>query len=235
MNSILCLSGWGQHPKSIEDSLCQEILNQSKIESLDYLKFNNIKEVFDYCSSSIKNPDLMIGWSLGAQISIRLIAKKIYSPKLLILIAPPFQLVKNSNIHAAMSLDTFNIFYNNFAKSPNETIKKFTILSIMNDKNKAQIIEKMNLNSNHNNLQAWLQELNNFSCFDIDFKDFPSTLLFSGACDMIVHHSQANYFNERIANIEIHEFKDCGHAPHLNNPSLFNKIILKKINDFFQS
>ena len=230
MPSILCLSGWGQQHSSIEDSLCPKILEQFKIESFDYAKFAEIASVFNYCINQFQNPDILIGWSLGAQISTRLVANKIFAPKLLVLITPPFQLVKNHNIHAAMSSKTFDIFYHNFAKSPNETMKKFAILSIMNDKNKAQIIEKMNLNTDHSNLQSWLKELQDFSCFDIDFKDFPPTLLFSGAGDMIVHHSQANYFSDRIANIEIHQFKECGHAPHLNNPSLFNQILLNKIN-----
>jgi len=206
-----------------------EITEKFNISSINYTKFTgflNLKNSF----STILEPDILIGWSLGGQISLRLIQEKIIKPKLLVLIAPPFQMVKDSRIHAGMSLKTYNDFYNNLSSSPDATLKKFAILSIMNDKNKLQIIKNLEISEENNQkLLIWLQELKDFSCFDLDFENIPQTLYFIGLGDMVVHHSQAKYFAERIKNFELHEFKNCGHAPHLNNSELFNDILIKKL------
>ncbi len=229
MRSILCLSGWSQNYKSLEQSFCEDIVKNFKISSLDYSQFNGFTDL----KNSLKipaNPEIIIGWSLGGQIALRLIQDKIFNPKLLVLLASPFQMVKDSRISAGMSLETYNNFFNNLSKTPNATLKKFSILSIMNDKNKAEIINNLEINEeNHQKLLIWLKELKDFSCFDLDFSDIPPTLFYIGAGDMVVHNSQSKYFAEKIKDFELHIFNNCGHAPHLNNKELFNIILLKKI------
>lgn len=229
MRSILCLSGWGQSFNSLEINFSKEILEKFTVSSINYSKFSGFKNFKDSISLTL-DPDVMIGWSLGGQLALRLIREGIAKPKLLVLIAPPFQMVKDSRVNAGMTIKTYNDFYNNLSLAPNETLKKFLILSIMNDKNKSQIIKNLEITEENNqNLLIWLQELKDFSCFDLDFKSVPQTLYFIGLGDMVVHHSQAKYFAERITNFELHEFKNCGHAPHLNNPELFNEILIKKL------
>ena len=57
----------------------------------------------------------------------------------------------------------------------------------------------------------------------------PRTLYFHGAGDMIVHSSQAEYFRERIKNLRLEIFKNCGHAPHLNDIEKFRKIAAEEM------
>ena len=176
------------------------------------------------------NPEVIIGWSLGGQIALRLIQQKIFTPKLLVLIAPPFQMVKDARIQAGMSIKTYNEFFDNLSKAPDATLKKFSILSIMNDKNKSQIIKNLEISDeNHQKLIIWLQELKDFSCFDFDFTNMPPTLFYIGAGDMVVHNSQSKYFADRINDFELHIFENCGHAPHLSDKELFNNILIEKL------
>ena len=229
MKSILCLSGWGQNFKSLEAIFCENIKQKFNILSLNYSSFEGFSK-FEDSLKSLYNPDLIIGWSLGGQIALRLIQNKILSPKLLILIAPPFQLVKDNRVQAGMSLKTYDDFYNNFYRAPDATLKKFAILSIMNDKNKSQMLKNLEISEeNHEKLTIWLEELKNFSCFDLDFSNIPPTLFFIGAGDMVVHYSQSKYFAERINDFELHIFENCGHTPHLSNNELFNEILTKKL------
>ncbi len=229
MKSILCLSGWGQNFKSLEAIFSENILKKFNIFSLNYSLFEGFlkfKDSYKFPS----NPDVIIGWSLGGQIALRLIQNKIFTPKLLVLIAPPFQMVKDNRIQAGMSLKTYNEFFNNFSQAPDATLKKFSILSIMNDKNKSQIMKNLEISDeNHQKLLIWLQELKDFSCFDFDFTNMPTTLFYIGAGDMVVHSSQSKYFAERISDFELHIFDNCGHAPHLSNKELFNEILTKKL------
>ena len=229
MKSILCLSGWGQNYKSLEASFFENILEKFNISSLNY----SLSEGFLKFKDSYKfppNPEVIIGWSLGGQIALRLIQHKIFTPKLLVLIAPPFQMVKDARIQAGMSIKTYNEFFDNLSKAPDATLKKFSILSIMNDKNKSQIIKNLDISDeNHQKLIIWLQELKDFSCFDFDFTNMPPTLFYIGAGDMVVHNSQSKYFADRIDDFELHIFDNCGHAPHLSDKELFNNILIEKL------
>lgn len=229
MKSILCLSGWGQNYKSLEASFFENILEKFNISSLNY----SLSEGFLKFKDSYKfppNPEVIIGWSLGGQIALRLIQQKIFTPKLLVLIAPPFQMVKDARIQAGMSIKTYNEFFDNLSRAPDATLKKFSILSIMNDKNKSQIIKNLEISDeNHQKLIIWLQELKDFSCFDFDFTNMPPTLFYIGAGDMVVHNSQSKYFADRINDFELHIFENCGHAPHLSDKELFNNILIEKL------
>ncbi len=218
---ILCLSGWGQKFDSLEF-----IFNESNFDpiffaqaqSLDYSSYRDVEEFFADVASQNLNPDILIGWSLGGQLALRLIERKIITPRLLILIAPPFQMVKSEKIMAAMTQNTFAEFRANLIKAPSQTMKQFSILTAMNDRHASEIARNLDINDkNFDGLIYWLDELKRFSCFDLDFSKTPRTLFFQGAGDMIVHSSQAEYFKERIVNFRLEVFKNCGHAPQLSN------------------
>lgn len=238
---ILCFTGWGQKYDSLEfifkNSFEDNFFDSGfikNISSFNYTASHNFLDLINHIKShnnfDIFQPDVIIGWSLGGQIAVRLIEKKILSPKLLILISPPFQFVKNNKIQAAMSQKTFSEFYQNFSSSPNQTLKKFSILTAMNDVNSREIFNNLEIcDDNFNQLQSWLLELEKFSCHEVDFSNFPRTLFFQGSSDMIVHVSQAEYFRNKIANFRLEIFSKCGHAPHLNDLKKMRKIIAEEI------
>lgn len=175
-------------------------------------------------------PEIVVGWSLGGQLALRLIEKKILRPQLLILIAPPFQLVKDARVAAGMALTTFKKFRDDFANAPDKTLKQFAILTAMNDRNASDIARSLDVNDkNFAQLVFWLDELARFSCFDVDFSNMPQTLYFHGAGDMIVPTLQAQYFKERIANLHQEIFVQCGHAPQLSDVVRLRKVIGEKI------
>lgn len=227
--NILCLSGWGQKFDSLEPVFSESFF----VSSFDYSKLESVDDFFAEISRQKLNPDVLVGWSLGGQLAIRLIAKKILQPKLLILLAPPFQMIKDSRVQAGMSQKTFAEFYKNFSAAPTQTLKQFAILTSMNDRNAKEIANTLDISAgNFVRLKLWLEELERFSCFDVDFSEMPRTLYFHGAGDMIVHVSQAEYFRERIKNLRLEIFRNCGHAPHLSNPEAFTKIISEEILQF---
>ena len=229
---ILCISGWGQKFDSLEFIFNDQTFDPFFVSSLDYSGFGEVGEFFEFVRSELQNsqPEIVVGWSLGGQLALRLIEKKILTPKLLILIAPPFQLVKDARIQAGMAPATFKKFRDDFANAPDKTLKQFAILTAMNDRNASDIARNLDVNDkNFAQLVYWLDELARFSCFDIDFSGMPQTLYFHGAGDMIVHVSQAQYFKERIENFHQEIFLQCGHAPQLSDVAHLRKIIAEKI------
>jgi len=222
---ILCLSGWGQKYDSLNIIFRNPIFDPFFIEHCNYTKFNKIDEFFDSIKKQKPNFDIVVGWSLGGQLALRLIEQEILKPKLLFLIAPPFQMVKDKKIQTAMSPKTFEEFYNSFCASPNIALKKFSILTAMNDKNSKEIAKNLDINNdNFANLKYWLEELKRFSCFDLHFKNCPKTIFLQGAGDMIVHPNQTSYFQKQIKDFQLETFKNCGHAPHLNDIHRVRKL-----------
>lgn len=232
---ILCLSGWGQKFDSLEFIFREANFDPiffDSISSLNYSAINDVEKFFSEVKSQNLNPEILVGWSLGGQLALRLIERKILNPKLLILIAPPFQMVKSEKITAAMTQNTFAEFYANLVKAPTQTMKQFAILTAMNDRNASEIARNLEINDkNFEGLIYWLEELKRFSCFDLDFSQMPRTLFFQGAGDMIVHCSQAEYFKERIKNFRLEIFKNCGHAPHLSDIERFRKIVAEELSN----
>lgn len=232
-NKILCLSGWGQKFDSLEFIFRDPIFDPiffGQISSLNYSLFADVRQFFASVKSQNLNPEILVGWSLGGQLALRLIEKKILNPKLLILIAPPFQMLKDARVHAGMSRNSFDEFYKNFTDAPTKTLKQFSILTAMNDNKASEIARGLDVNDqNFEQLKLWLEELSRFSCFDLDFSQMPRTLFFQGAGDMIVHASQAEYFKERIKNFRLEIFQNCGHAPQLSDVVRLRKIIFEEL------
>ena len=223
---ILCLTGWGQKFDSLKTIFSESFFDPFFVSSFDYFAFDNVEKFFTEIAAQKLNPEILVGWSLGGQLAIRLIEQKILNPKLLILIAPPFQMVKNDKITAAMTQNTFQKFRSNFVAAPSKALKQFSILAAMNDRNALYIAKNLDVNDkNFDNLVYWLDELERFSCFNVDFSNMPRTLFFQGAGDMIVHFSQVDYFKEKIKNFRLEIFKNCGHAPHFNDVKKMREII----------
>lgn len=231
MKSILCLSGWGQKYTSLESIFQIPHFSSYQISSLDYSQFSSVQEFFSFVESQNLSPEIVAGWSLGGQLSLRLIEKGILKPKLLVLIAPPFQMVKDERVQSGMSRKSFDEFYRNFVDSPSDALKKFSILTAMSDRNAKDIARNLDISDkNFFQLKFWLEELERFSCFDLDFSKVPRTLFLQGAGDMIVHFSQADYFKERIKDFRLEMFSKCGHAPHLSDIEKVRNVISNEIN-----
>ncbi len=218
MKNIITFSGWGQNFDALEN-----IAPGAK--HIDYRDFQNVDEVF----STIKNNpcDILIGWSLGGQLALRAIEAGILSPKLLILLATPFQFVMGKGLKCGVDIDTFSVFENNFIKDQAKVMAQFALLVAKNDNKSKEIIKILNANNKDNlkNWLFWLEELGSFSCQKVDFSKMPKTIAIHGRDDAVVDATQTSLFRPLIKNYHVERIDDCGHAPHLHDPELIKKII----------
>ena len=133
--SLLCLSGWAQKFDSLEVIFKNKSLEkQYFINSFDYSIFDNIDELFLQLKQ-VKNCEIALGWSLGGQLLIRAIANKIINPQLLILIAPPFQMLKDSRISSGMTQELYHKVKDTLENNSADMLRNFLALSSMNDSN----------------------------------------------------------------------------------------------------
>ena len=223
MTKITILSGFGQEPETLK-----KVFNNKDVIALDYLQTKNFEDLLTQDLTAYDN-EVVIGWSLGGQVAIRLIEKQILKPKLLILIATPFQFIQNEINKVGVLREIFESFENILIFDKIEALNQLAYLSAGNDENSDLVFENMKPIKNTSNLNSWLQELKDFNCFNVDFKNFPKTIYVCGDSDAVVDCSQYEYFHERIDNFELQIMFNCGHAPHFSHKNEFLNIINEKI------
>jgi pimeloyl-ACP methyl ester carboxylesterase len=227
MKKILCLNGWGQEPKTLENEF-KNIFKDAEFETYDYVASNN-DGIFPRNYEGCKEYDITIAWSLGTHCAINLIQKKLLKTKLLILIAPIFQFVENEKNKVGMPKEMFDYFLVGFKNDPEATIRQLIKMSASCDKNADLVFDKMKIQDLNvlscYALEQQLLHLKNFSCFDVNFKKFPKTICFSGVNDTVVASSQTKLFAERIKDFELHIIENCGHAPHFSHMEEIEKVL----------
>jgi len=229
MKKILCLNGWGQEPKTLENEF-KNIFKDAEFETYDYVISSNFGDgITPRNYKSCKEYDITIAWSLGTHCAINLIKKKLLKTKLLILIAPIFQFVENETNKFGMPKEMFYSFFNGFIKYPEATMRNLVAMSASGDENADLVFDKMKIQDLNvlscYALEQKLLHLRDFSCFDVNFKKFPKTICFSGANDEVVASSQAKLFAERIKDFELHIIENCGHAPHFSHMEEIEKVL----------
>jgi len=222
MKKILCLNGWGQELKTLENAF-KEVFKDADISTIDYFD-TNLSE-----TKILTEYDIVIGWSFGSQQAIKLIKSGFLRTKLLIFISPIFQFVENEINKVGMPVEMFYGFLSSFNKHPEATMQHLVAMSASGDENSNLVLEKMktqdlNVLSKYA-LEQQLLHLRNFSCFDINFKKFPKTICFSGANDAVIASSQTKLFAERIKDFELHIIENCGHAPHFSHMQEIEKVL----------
>lgn len=206
----LAVSGWGQ-PYDALSGIAPDATH------IDYTQLAEAERALEAIAKAAPGHDLAIGWSLGGQLLVRAIAAGMLRPKKLVLIAPSFRFVKKKN-GIGMPEDTFRMFRDNYAANPERTLKKAWDLIAYGDAHAAEVKKHL---ARHDmkkvlagNWQAWLDDLERFSCEGLAFKDFPPTLLVHGDRDAVVYPEQARRFMEVLPQARLATFEGCGHAPH---------------------
>ena len=226
----LCFNGWGQIYNSLDFVIPKEL---KPITHVNYSQHSSYKLLVEYLQDQKAKADVIIGWSLGGQIAVRLIRDGVLKPKLLILMAAPYQFVADKNVTSGMNSLAFLAFKNAFSLLPSSTLQRFAFMVGHNDSHMKQIVDDLGIDQeNFIAWSKWLDEIKDFSCHKVDFRHFPRTVIIHGDGDTVVNVQQASLFSEKIKNSRLEIMKLSGHAPHLHDPALVKKIIkeeLKKI------
>ena len=220
---ILALSGWGQPHDTLFD------IAPENTTHFDYTDYTTIESALMAIAQQAKNHDAVIGWSLGGQLAVRAVASGLMLPKKLVLIGVPFQFVHSDKIKIGMPRDKFQKFRDNYAKNAQHTLAKAWELIVLNDKNSDYVraqFTKYNQNVMlEKNWLHWLDMLDGFSCGELDFSQFPPSLLLHGVQDAVVEHTQAHEFAKVIPQAKHIIMENAGHAPHWHDTQFVKRHI----------
>lgn len=221
MDSIT-LTGWGQQYDSLH-------ILAPDATAINYTPCDGIEPLFQLLQEKHQHCSIAIGWSLGAQLLVRAVAENILQPKLLVLLAPPFQYVASKAVPSGTNPLVFKTFATAFKHSPEGTLKQFAKLMGLHDSNKQTMFDTLDTDpSHHNDWVRWLDILQEFSCNRINFTHFPRTLIIHGDHDTITHVEQSRLFAKHIPNAQLEIFHHCGHAPHLHDRQRVLDLIEKE-------
>lgn len=218
----ITLSGWGQP----HDSLAVLAPDATHI---DYARHDNLADALATIARAGEDAHTVIGWSLGGQMAVRAIANGLLKPKLLVLIAVPFQFVATQELVLGMKRDLYDKFHDNYARNPSRTLAKGWELIVKDDKHAHHVRAAME-GHDAEDVQArqwlhWLKILDGFSCADLHLANFPRTKLVHGDMDAVVDVEQMEYFARAIPHAQTLRWEECGHAPHWHDPQALREWI----------
>jgi len=211
MARVLALAGWGQ-PYDALAGIVPEATH------FDYADYETAADAVSAIAAQAKTHEVVVGWSLGGQLAVRVLAGGKLGVKKLVLIAVPYQFVESPALKLGMPRDAFEKFCRDYEKNPARTLNKAWELAVMGDDHEDAIRQRIAHADKAKVLAKdwlkWLHQLDEFTCETLRFDDFPPTLLVYGENDMVVAPEQSRHFARVIPQAKLVVWKGCGHAPH---------------------
>lgn len=201
MTRILTFSGW-LHAPDVLLPLARAIDSAAAIDTLDYSLYG------DYAQLPTQEADITIGWSLGAQIAMRMVADGRLRTKTLVLLAPHVQFVKSADFPFGNKKLQVEAFMQSFALSPKLALPLFEQWL---GKKHQPFFE---VGPRHKAWLYWGRELTRFSTLTMDFTAFPRCYIFHGREDRVVSYKQSEWLAKRLPQPELVIFDKAGHGVH---------------------
>jgi pimeloyl-[acyl-carrier protein] methyl ester esterase len=220
MSGTITLAGWGA-PYDALKAVAPDALH------IDYAAADSVEQFFSTIAREARGAHTIVGWSLGGQLAARAVARRLISPKRLVLIAAPFQFVETDAHPLGMQRDAFALFRNQFQSNPGRALRKFSALVSYGDSRREEVARRVGEPGASRNWLLWLDELSHFSAEPLDFSRFPPTMLLHGLRDVVVHPDQSRAYAERIPNATLELWPQAAHAPHWHDFERFQQWICR--------
>lgn len=216
MPGVVTLSGWGQPHDALRAVLPEAI-------HLDYAGSRDVEQAMSMLAREAAAAHTVVGWSLGGQLAVRAIARQVIAPRLLVLIAAPFQFVERDTSPVGMDRVAFAQFREQYRANPRRALRKFSALVSYGDARREAVTARLGEPDGRCDWLAWLEELANFSAQSLDFSGFPPTILLHGQQDAVVHAEQSRAYAERLPRATLELWPHAAHAPHLHDVERFQQ------------
>lgn len=222
--STLLLAGWCQPPEALHVLV-------PDASAFDYSRYGTPEQALEVLDAEGEH-ECVIGWSMGGWLAARAVAAGALKPRLLVLVAAPFQFVADASMPHGMSRPMFDLFCSSYENETARTASKFHALIAKGDARAIEIARKLTLHPDTHNAAywlPWLKALDAMPCHDLTFGHFPTTLVVQGARDAIVHPCQAELWMKHIPDAELLHMPESGHAPHLHAPEQIRQVIARHV------
>jgi len=175
------------------------------------------------------HPTILVGWSLGGQIALKIHAHLSNLAGLaLVSTTPTFR--QQHDWKYGCSHEVWQGFSQGAAQQDPKLMRRFFQMMLHGDKLSRKEIQTLSQKAidkrtppTFQGLQTGLSFLSNLDLRD-ELPDISlPTLVLHGAQDVIVPAQAGQYLAEQISHANLHVFEDCGHAPFLTHHVAFNQ------------
>lgn len=232
MNSAVWQSCLQRLPDRIRP-ICIDLPGYGESRDIDA---GTLDEYVDHVAARITHPVMLLGWSLGGLVSLRLAAR--YSDKVsaLFQVATNPKFVQSSDWPTAMEAGVFEQFAMSLEQDRARTIKRFLALQARGTDSSMQTVRALQAAIGERGLPAketLRTGLKMLSDTDLTTAlralDCPVSWLL-GEKDALVPSELARALERMPLNIDIQVVAGAGHAPFISHPDAFVTSLLQAVN-----
>ena len=197
---------------------------------------NTLDEYVEHVADQITHPVMLVGWSLGGLVSLKL--AQTYPDKVLALlqVATNPKFVQDSHWHNAIEASVFEQFAASLKTDMVKTIRRFLALQVRGTQTSMQTIRELQRAIDARGLptiEALLAGLKILSASDLTAVlqqlQCPVTWLL-GENDMLVPHELAATLKQMSPDTDVQILEGAGHAPFISHPDDFVNALLQAAN-----
>lgn len=232
---ICMLHGWGSTAAVWSDLRTQ--LADIETQALDVMPGEGTIDIWvDQIVQQMPARSVLLGWSLGAMLALRIAALYPERVSRLILIAATPCFVQQEDWPHALDAATLQAFRDSFNNSPARTLERFTALQVLGDAERNTVAARLRetLADPDDQRSALAQGLRLLAETDLrnGLPDAGLRCLFiHGDHDALMPVAAQEWLAQRWGRSEQCVLPDTGHAPHLSQPAFVAQRIRNFIAD----
>lgn len=223
MNSAVWQPVLLQLPDSI-NPLCIDLPGYGESAGIDA---GTLDEYVEHVATQITHPVLLVGWSLGGLVSLRLAQRYPEKVSALLQVATNPKFVQGSEWPAAIEAGVFDQFAASLERDVVKTIRRFLALQVRGTETSMQTVRELQAVIDERGLpgiEALFAGLKILSGTDLTEAlpalECPVSWLL-GEKDALVPIDLAGALKQISPDIDIHTVAGAGHAPFISHPDVF--------------
>ena len=246
-HNVVLLHGWGMHGGlwgKFSELLSQNF--QTHVLDLPGFGFSKnigneftldaLSEAVEDYIKTIKQPVILMGWSLGGLIAQNILHRKNITLDKVILIATTPSFTKRYGWGCAMEQSVFNAFTDDLKLDYKKTLKRFLSLQTRGSdlaRDELRELNKQLMERGEPNIKALEGGLKILSETDLRSENIDETpaMIVLGEKDTLVPLAVKDEFAKTFTNLEQLILENTGHAPFTSNPDFCAEKIKNFINE----
>ena len=194
---------------------------------------STLDEYVEHVAQQIARPAMLVGWSLGGLVSLRLAQRYPEKVSALFQVATNPKFVQDSDWRAAIEASVFEQFASSLEKDRDKTIRRFLALQVRGTDTSMRTIRELQRSIDERGLpkiEALFAGLKMLSGTDLTKSvqelECPATWLL-GEKDALVPLELVQSLKQMSPNVDVQILTGAGHAPFISHPDAFVKSLLQ--------
>jgi len=224
---------WTEIAKSLSKNYELYIIDLPGMGRSELIEPYSIDEIVDQIYLSTPNNAIILGWSMGGQIAIKLAVKYSNYINNLILISTTPCFVKKYDWHCAVDEKNLLVFADQLTKNRKKTMLNFLALQLLGSKYSNKITKDLKRdfidkdNENYKGLIPALALLRSVDLRTMVSKVKTPSLIISGGRDKLTSCDASLWMQKRIKNSKIKNIETAGHIPFISHKNDVLNVISK--------